>query len=646
MEGFMTRFTIFLLLFNLSLFAQQNFVGKHYLSREFQGNEQSSFVTVAEVNYSSPKSFSQTNEQDFTDLFGSMVRWNFTDAAAIGSKCAVSGNGQYNAVGWYLNNQRISLYGNTNSTPVWEYPLTNNLATNFVSLNYNGDLIAAGADLHVYIFNNSSNVPFFDFDVSTLGGGPTAGPVALAQNENFLVATASYTDSSTVLGFSTASTTPVWSLTVVPSTGGGGIEGLKISGNDSLMIVNTYGEFWVIKTFTGEIVYQDLINPISTSGTQTSQGISYDGSIIATVNYRGYVRVFERNGSTYNLLWQDQEPPGIYYNWANAVDVSNNGDYVAVGTLIFVSSSEYNGTVKLYKTSNGGIASWKYEDCGDAVTSVSFNGPENILVASSWGALNNSKPDLYIFKVWEGNTPIFTVNTSGSFFDAAISLDGSTLITSGKAVHARTFGSGGLAYNIFVDTSDTNVPVELVSFTGRVSEGNVTLEWTTATEINNHGFEVQRSFGSEFQIIGFVDGHGTTTESKSYFFIDKNLNAGSYNYRLKQVDFNGNFEYSPVVNVDVSAPNEFSLSQNYPNPFNPNTKIDFSLAVDSKVTLNVFDVLGQQVALLVNENLEAGMHSVDFNAFAMNSGIYFYKLNSENAEGKNFISTKKMILMK
>jgi hypothetical protein len=643
----MNRFTIFLLLFNLSIFAQQNFVGKHYLSREFQGNEQSNFITVPEVNYSSPIAFSQTNEPIFTDLFGSMVRWNFTDAAAIGSKCAVSGNGQYNAVGWDLNFQRISLYGNTNSTPIWEYSLPNFLSTNFVSLNYDGDLIAVGSDLHTYVFTNTSNVPFFDFDVTMLGGTPAAGPVALTQGGEFLVATASYTDSSTILGFNTSSTTPVWSITVVPSTGGGGIQGLRLSGNDSLMIVNTYGVFWVVNTFTGEIVYQDLINPVSSSGTQTNQGISYDGSIIATVNYSGYVRVFEWNGSTYNFLWQDQEPPGIYYNWANAVDVSNDGNYIAVGTLIFVTSSEYNGTVKLYKTSNGGAVAWKYENCGDAVTALSFNDPGNVLAASSWGALNNSTPDLYVFKVWEGNTPVFTVNTNGSFFDEAISSDGSTLITSGKAVHARTFGNGGLAYNVFVDTSDSNVPVELESFTGKASDGNVTLEWTTATEINNHGFEIQRSISPEFQTIGFVDGHGTTTETQSYIFVDRNVNVGSYSYRLKQVDFNGRYEYSPVVNVDVSAPNEFSLSQNYPNPFNPSTKIDFSLAVDSKVSLKVFNVLGQEVASLINNNnLEAGLQSVDFDASALNSGIYFYILKAENAEGKNFISTKKMILMK
>ena len=642
----MTRSTILLLLFNISIFAQQNFVGKHFHSEQFDGKDQTTIVTIPEVNYSSPIAFSQSIEQNYTDMLGSMVRWNFTDAAAIGSKCTVSGNGMYNAVGWYLNSQRISLYGNTNSTPIWEYPLPNNLSTNFVSLNYAGDRIAAGSDLHAYVFTNTSNVPFFDFDISTLGGTPTAGPVALTQNGNFLVATASFSDSSMILGFNTSSTTPVWSVTAIPSSGAGSIQGLKLSGNDSLMIVNTYGVFWVIKTFTGEVVYEDLINPISTSGTQTSQGISFNGSIIATVNYRGYVRVFEWNGSTYNFLWQDQEPPGTYYNWANAVDVSNDGNYIAVGTLIFVSSSAYNGTVKLYKTSGGGTVFWKYENCGDAVNALSFNDPANVLAASSWGALDNSTPDLYIFKVWEGNTPIFTVNSNGSFFDEEISSDGSTVITSGKAVHARTFGSGGLAYNVFVDTSDSNIPVELTSFSGRVSDGGITLEWTTATETNNQGFEIQKSISSEFWTIGFVEGHGTTTETQTYSFNDNDVSAGSYSYRLKQVDFNGSYEYSDVVNVDVLAPNEFSLSQNYPNPFNPSTKIEFSLAEDSRVTLNVFDILGRQVASLVNQNLKAGSHSVDFDASGFNSGVYFYKLTTENSGSKNFISIKKMVLMK
>jgi len=415
-----------------TIYAQEipDYVGRHYSSSQFEGSEQMNVITIPEVNYLSPSSFLPTNTEDLTTLFGTMVRWNFVEPAGIGTKCAVSGNGEYSAVGWYLNNARISLYGNTNSTPIWEYMLVNQFVTNFVSFNYVGDELAAGADQHFYIFNNVNNVPFFDFLVTTLGGGPTAGPVALTQSGDFLIATAVYTDSSIVLGFNTSSTTPIWSITLIPSAtvGGGSIQGLKLSGNDSLMIINTYGDFWVMNTFTGEIIHHDLINPTSTSGTQTNQGISYDGSKIATINYNGFVRVFQWNGSTYNLLWQDQEPPGTYYNWANSVSVSDNGEYIAVGTLIFISSSEYNGTVKLYKTSEGGTPTWIYDNCGDAVTTVLFNSPSNILAAASWGALNNSTPDMYLFKTWEGNTPIFTLSTGGSFFDGAISSNGSKLL--------------------------------------------------------------------------------------------------------------------------------------------------------------------------------------------------------------------------
>jgi hypothetical protein len=640
-----TVFT-FLILACLIVYPQQNFVGKHLFYQQVEGEELQSFVIIPEVNYSSPVPFHQTNTPGINDLSGTMIRWNYTEPAAIGSKCAVSGNGEYNAVGWYLNNQRISLYGNNNSTPVWEYPLANNLATYFVSLNYDGDLIAAGAYKNIYIFNNTSNIPLFNFDIVTLGGDPNAGPVALAQQHSFLVATANYMDSSVILGFNTSSTTPAWSVTIIPSTGSGGIEGLKLSGNDSLMIVNTYGEFWVIKTFTGEIIYNGLINPLSTSGTQASQGINYDGSIIATINYRGYVRVFQWNGTTYNLLWENQEPPGAFFNWANCVDVSDDGEYIAVGTLIFISSSEYNGTVKLYKTSEGGTVSWVYDNCGDNVTSVSFNKDANVLAASSWGAINNTTPDLYIFKVWEGNIPIFTVSTGGSFFDGAISSDGSTLIASGKAVHARTFGNGGLAYNLFVDTSDTNIPVELINFSANVSGNNVNLEWSTASEINNMGFEIQKRFNNDFFTIGFVEGAGTTTERKSYNFTDKNLNPGNYSYRLKQVDFDGRYEYSPVVEADVLSPDNYSLDQNYPNPFNPSTVINWQIPVDSYVSLIIYNVLGKEVVRLVNNRFNAGLYSTDFDASGLSSGIYFYTLEATGVDKSKFTSTKKMMIIK
>lgn len=188
----------------------------------------------------------------------------------------------------------------------------------------------------------------------------------------------------------------------------------------------------------------------------------------------------------------------------------------------------------------------------------------------------------------------------------------------------------------------TVVPVELTSFTASVTGSDVNLLWTTATELNNSGFSVERkSAGSEYAEVAFVPGFGTTSEPKSYSFSDQNLRSGQYTYRLKQVDFDGTFEYSSEVEVDVITPGEFSLDQNYPNPFNPSTNITFSLAVDSKVSLKVFDVSGQEVANLIDQDMTAGVHNYDFNAATFNSGVYFYTLRAGS-----YIETKKMVLMK
>lgn len=190
------------------------------------------------------------------------------------------------------------------------------------------------------------------------------------------------------------------------------------------------------------------------------------------------------------------------------------------------------------------------------------------------------------------------------------------------------------------------VPVELTSFTANNNNGTVVLNWSTATEINNQGFEIQRSSGNGFQSVGFVNGFGTTTKVKNYTYLDKNLDPGIYTYRLKQVDFDGTVDYSSAVNVEIIAPTKFELDQNFPNPFNPSTKISFGLASDSKVKISVYNLLGEQVALLFNNDLTAGNHSITFNAKNLNSGVYFYKLEANGIDGQNFTSTKKMILTK
>ncbi|RKY91345.1 MAG: hypothetical protein DRQ13_11535, partial [Ignavibacteriae bacterium] len=144
----------------------------------------------------------------------------------------------------------------------------------------------------------------------------------------------------------------------------------------------------------------------------------------------------------------------------------------------------------------------------------------------------------------------------------------------------------------------------------------------------------------------YVDGHGTTTETQEYSYIDNTVETGTFFYRLKQIDFGGRYAYSDVVQVDVVAPANFALEQNYPNPFNPSTKITFILAVDSKVSLKVFDVLGQEVANLINGNVAAGSHEINFNASNVNSGVYFYRIDAAGVDGANFTSVKKMILTK
>jgi hypothetical protein len=199
------------------------------------------------------------------------------------------------------------------------------------------------------------------------------------------------------------------------------------------------------------------------------------------------------------------------------------------------------------------------------------------------------------------------------------------------------------------------VPVELVSFTVQANGSNVELYWTTATELNNSGFEIERALinpkseieNPQWEYVGFVPGFGTTTEPHTYSFIDKQLLSGSYSYRLKQIDYDGSFEYSNIVEVTAQAPKEFSLSQNYPNPFNPITKIHFEIPLlgwDERgglVTLKVYDVLGNEVATLVSEEKPAGEYEVEFDGSELTSGVYFYKLISGN-----YVSTKKTLLLK
>ncbi len=198
------------------------------------------------------------------------------------------------------------------------------------------------------------------------------------------------------------------------------------------------------------------------------------------------------------------------------------------------------------------------------------------------------------------------------------------------------------------------VPVELSSFSAAELNGDIVLNWTTATETNNKGFEIQKAREesedrikeTEWEAAGFIEGKGTSTEPAAYTFSDTKVNSGKYLYRLKQVNFDGTFEYSNEIEAEVSSPSEFSLRQNYPNPFNPSTKIGFSIPVDARVKLNIYNVLGQKVKTLIDGDLPSGEKSISFDASSLNSGIYFYQLEASTPDGKKFTSVRKMILTK
>ena len=188
------------------------------------------------------------------------------------------------------------------------------------------------------------------------------------------------------------------------------------------------------------------------------------------------------------------------------------------------------------------------------------------------------------------------------------------------------------------------LPVELSSFTAGISGNDIMLNWSTSSEINNSGFEIERykTGTNAWDKVGYVTGNGNSSVSQNYSFNDKNLTSGIYTYRLKQIDYNGNFEYHNLNGeVVIGVPNNFDLSQNYPNPFNPSTKIKYQIPSDAFVTLKVFDNSGKEVATLVNGSMSAGFHSINFQGSNLSSGVYFYKL-----ETNGFTKVMKMALVK
>lgn len=229
---------------------------------------------------------------------------------------------------------------------------------------------------------------------------------------------------------------------------------------------------------------------------------------------------------------------------------------------------------------------------------------------------------------------IRVINVDGSLYSVATDSDG--IWPSGLNTTNLTKGQ------VYIMSSDAPLPVELETFTATLHSNLVVLNWQTATEVNVYAFEVQKkTSGQDWITIGNVFAHGNSNSPKYYSFKDGSLISGESYYRLKMIDNDGSFEYSPETSVTVGLPKSLIITQNYPNPFNPTTTINYSLPQNSFVALKVYDILGEEIAVLVNGEKPAGNYSVDFDGGNLASGTYIYKLS---ANGQ--YSVKKMILIK
>ncbi|MDQ3019382.1 MAG: T9SS type A sorting domain-containing protein [Bacteroidota bacterium] len=298
----------------------------------------------------------------------------------------------------------------------------------------------------------------------------------------------------------------------------------------------------------------------------------------------------------------------------HTIQFTNFRQYIIIGT-----DDNFNFQIKLFETT--GVIQIVYGNMDKTTTPVAS-------VAGQVGLRGTGATD------FNNRTNSATLNwatsTSGPTNAATSNLSSILLPVSGQTYE-------------WTPNSNCALPVEMSSFVSSVNRRDITLNWTTTSEINNSHFNIERSLvNGQWSGIGSVQGNGTTLSSINYSFTDRGLSTGSYQYRLKQVDINGNFKYYNLNNeVNIGIPGKFDLSQNYPNPFNPSTKINYDLPSDGNVTLKIFDMSGKEVSTIVNEVQTAGYYTVSFNSNNLSSGIYFYTLTSSN-----IAITKKMLLVK
>ena len=368
--------------------------------------------------------------------------------------------------------------------------------------------------------------------------------------------------------------------------------------NGTILRSNNYGEIWDVSA-TG---VSERLTSVSFVDNLTGWAAGDNGVIIKTTD-GGDSWLTQNSGTSLNIL---------KIQFMN----SSTGFALAGGTHFF-------------RTDDGGTT-WNliYSDAENNYNTTddfSFYSTTRGWMCGGWGN---------IFRTTDGG-----YNWRHQYNSSSVGFHNVDVIDSNKVFLAAN--NGLILYTTVGGGDPTPVPVELISFTAAVQKNNVTLNWSTASETNNRGFEIQRKSENDNWItIGFREGKGTAADRQEYSFTDRNVLQGSYLYRLKQMDFNGSSTATNAVDVEVGPP-EYSLSQNYPNPFNPTTTIDYQVAEPGFVTLKIYNILGEEAAVLVNELKKAGTYTIIFNGSSLAGGVYIYRLT-----GGSFSASRKFVLIK
>jgi hypothetical protein len=334
----------------------------------------------------------------------------------------------------------------------------------------------------------------------------------------------------------------------------------------------------------------------------------------------------------------DLTSPQLYLVLFSNEKADDPANSIHSGSYTFVGSLAAAG-ILLFQNSSAVIPAYA---SGISTGVCTFNGDDLVVISTS----NSTTPGV----AWSnrldiiGDGTTWGENTSFSRKTSSINPSTTFIISNwNEFTNAQVDGAlSGTNERLDEYTGYTSLPVELSSFSASIIGNGIKLKWRTETEVNNYGFEILcQAQNEEWSLLGFVEGHGNSNSPKEYSFVDENLTSNKYSYRLKQIDNDGTFEFSRVIEIDAGSPIEYNLSQNYPNPFNPSTTIKFSLPEKRNVNLVVYNILGEEIATLLNEVKEAGIYTIEFNASELNSGIYFYKMETDG-----FTKVRKLNLLK